>query len=131
MKTGGSSFWNSGAVPLIEPEVLSSIIAAAADIALVVDEAATILSVIVSPSAESFGNLSHWEGRPVVDFLAEDSVDKFQSAADAPSKLIELKKVSSYRQASFVEDGGWATLPGNDKAESGVARACAKLLGDM
>jgi hypothetical protein len=67
----------------------------------------------------------------VVAVLAPICVDKFQNAADAPSKLIELKKVSSYRQGSFVEDGGWATLPGNDKAESGVARACAKLLGDL
>ncbi len=80
MKSGGNSFWNSGAVPLIDPEILSSIIAAASDIALVVDEAATILSVIVSPSAETFGNLSHWEGRPLVDFLGVDSIDKFQKA---------------------------------------------------
>ncbi len=80
MKSGGSSFWNSGAVPLIEPEFLSSIIASASDIALVVDENAAVLSVLVSPSAESFGNLSHWEGRPVVEFLADDSIDKFQRA---------------------------------------------------
>ena len=80
MKSGGSSFWTSGAVPLIEPEIISGIIAAASDIALVVDESATILSVIVSPSADGLGNLSHWEGRPVVEFLAVDSIDKFQKA---------------------------------------------------
>lgn len=80
MKSGGNSFWTSGSVPLIEPEILSSVIAAASDIALVVDEAATVLSVIVSPSAESFGNLKHWEGRPVLEFLAEDSIDKFLRA---------------------------------------------------
>ncbi len=80
MKSGGSSFWNSGSVPLIEPETLSSIIGAASDIALVVDEATNILSVVVSPTAESFGNLSHWEGRPLVEFLAIDSIEKFQNA---------------------------------------------------
>ncbi|MFK7876962.1 MAG: transcriptional regulator PpsR [Paracoccaceae bacterium] len=80
MKSGGSTFWNSGAVPLIEPENLSSIIAAASDIALVVDQSTVILSVIVSPSAESFGNLSHWEGRPVVEFISDDSINKFQRA---------------------------------------------------
>ncbi len=80
MKTGGSSFWNSGAVPLIKPEFLSSIIAAASDIALVVAEDSTILSVIVNTTAQSFGNLSHWEGRPIADFLADDSVEKFRKA---------------------------------------------------
>lgn len=80
MKTGGNNFWDSGAVPLIEPEFLSSIIAAASDIALVVSEDGMILSALVSTSAESFGSLSHWEGRSVIEFLADDSVGKFQRA---------------------------------------------------
>jgi transcriptional regulator PpsR len=80
MRSGGDSFWTSGAVPLVEPETLSSIIAAASDIALVLDGQATILSVIVSPAAEGIGNLSHWKGRPIVDFLANDSIGKFQKA---------------------------------------------------
>lgn len=80
MTTGGTGFWKSGAVPLIDPESLSEIIGAASDIALVIDETAVIQSVVVSPSAESFGNLSHWEGRPLIEFLAEDSIEKFRKA---------------------------------------------------
>lgn len=96
MKSSGSNFWNSGAVPLIKPEFLSSIIASAADIALVVAQDGTILSALVSPSAESFGNLSHWEGRPVIEFLTDDSVGKFQKAharhlsGDHSGKPIEI-----------------------------------------
>jgi len=39
--------------------------------------------------------------------------------------------VSAYMQGSFVEKGGWATSPGSDKANSAVAQACAKMLGDL
>ena len=96
MTTDGSSFWTSGSVPLIEPEFLSSIIAAASDIALVVSAEGTILSVLLNAQDDSFGNLSHWEGRPVVEFLTDDSIDKFQYAHDAymsghpPKKPLEL-----------------------------------------
>jgi hypothetical protein len=50
---------------------------------------------------------------------------------DVATNLTELKKVSSWQQGSFVEKGGWATLPGSDLANSAVAEACAKLLGSL
>src|SRR2546429_1669239 len=67
----------------------------------------------------------------VVAVLAPICVDKFQRAANATDNLIELKKVSSYMQGSFVEKGGWATSPGTDKANSAVAQACATMLGTL
>jgi hypothetical protein len=63
--------------------------------------------------------------------LAPICVDKFRRAAGAEANLAELKKVSSWQQTSFVENGGWATLPGSDVANSSVARACAEMLGDL
>ncbi|WP_299048979.1 transcriptional regulator PpsR [uncultured Tateyamaria sp.] len=96
MTTDGSNFWTSGSVPLIEPEFLSSIIAAASDIALVVSAEGTILSVLLNRQDDSFGNLSHWEGRSVIDFLTDESIEKFQHAHDAymsgqpPRKPLEL-----------------------------------------
>ena len=80
MKSGANSFWNSGSVPLIEPEFLSSILRAASDIALVVAEDGTVLSVVCSDQSDGFGDLSHWEGSPLVDFLSVDSVEKFRKA---------------------------------------------------
>ena len=80
MTTGDNNFWTSHAVPLIDPETLSSVIAAASDIALVVDAATMIQSVIVNPAAEEIGPLSHWEGRPLAELLSDDSIDKFQAA---------------------------------------------------
>lgn len=104
MKTGGSSFWNSGAVPLIEPESLSHIIAAASDIALVVDEGGIVQSVVVSPAADSFGSLAHWEGRPLVDFLAVDSIGKFQKAH---AKHVEGETVDKPLELNHEDNAAW------------------------
>jgi hypothetical protein len=67
----------------------------------------------------------------VIAALAPICVDKFQRAAGAVANLAELKKVSSWQQTSFVEKGGWATLPGSDVANSSVARACADMLDNL
>ena len=67
----------------------------------------------------------------VVTALSPICVDKFQHSAEAATNMTELKKVSSYQQGSFIEKGGWATLPGSDSANSAVARACAELLGNL
>ena len=64
----------------------------------------------------------------VISAMAPICADKFRQQTDVAAKLAELKLVSSWQQGSFVEKGGWATLPGSDKADSGLARACAALL---
>ncbi len=51
----------------------------------------------------------------VVAALAPICVDRFQHAADAVNNFVELKKVSTYMQGSFVEKGGWATSPGSER----------------
>ncbi len=64
--------------------------------------------------------------------LASICVDKFQHASGAAANLAELRKVSSsWEQRDFVEKGGWATLPGNDQANSAVAQACANMLDNL
>jgi hypothetical protein len=66
----------------------------------------------------------------VVAALAPICVDKFQRQEDAAAKLIELKKIVSWNQASFVAAQGWATMPGSGAPKTlAVARACADLLG--
>jgi hypothetical protein len=40
-------------------------------------------------------------------------------------------KVSSWQQGSFVQKGGWATLPGSDSGNSALAQACANLLTSL
>jgi hypothetical protein len=64
----------------------------------------------------------------IVEALAPICVDRFQRAAEAPANLVELKKVSTWQQDTFIEKGGWATFPGMTSPERGVAQACANLL---
>ena len=127
MTTGGSTFWTSGAVPLIEPEFLSSILGAASDLAMVVSAEGMILSVIVNHGADSFGNLDHWEGRPLAEFLTEESIRIFQAAHETylagmmPPRFIELNHSDNatwqypvrYTFHRFGQDGA-ALLLGRD-----------------
>lgn len=66
--------------------------------------------------------------RAVVAVLAPICANKFTQQTDATANLVELKKVSSWQQSSFIEKGGWAIMPGSTAADSGVASACAELL---
>ena len=76
MKTRDSKYWDFGSVPMIEPEYLGSILAAASDIALFVKLDGNILSILVNETEKSLGNLSHWEGRSIRDFLTTESIEK-------------------------------------------------------
>jgi hypothetical protein len=67
----------------------------------------------------------------LVSALSPICVDKFQHSADAAANLTEFKKVNSWQQGSFIEKGGWATMPGGDPANSAVAQACAAVLGSL
>jgi hypothetical protein len=67
----------------------------------------------------------------VVDVLAPICVEKFQHQANAAAKLVAFNKVSSWDRRSVIEKGGWATMPGTDTPNSGVANACAERLGSL
>jgi hypothetical protein len=65
----------------------------------------------------------------VVDALTPVCVAGFEGQPDAAAKLMEFKKIStSWDQSSFIEKGGWATIPGSKTPNSDVARACAQKL---
>ena len=67
----------------------------------------------------------------VVKVLAPICVDKFQQQPDAVANLTALRATSAYQQATFITDGGWATMAGSDKPFSGTAKACAELLNKL
>ena len=79
----GTKYWNSGAIPLIAPEVLGDIIASASDIAVVIADDGQVLSVLINPNHRSFGRLDHWEGRNVRDVLTVESVSKLDAKLEA------------------------------------------------
>jgi len=89
-------YWDTGAIPLIAPDVLGDIISAAADISVVVSDVGRILSVLVNPSHPAAEHLDHWEGRDIRDLLTSECVSKFDAqlerfhTGEATGRAIEL-----------------------------------------
>ena len=52
-------------------------------------------------------------------------VAQFMKQSDHEEKLKELGDISSYQRSNFIEKGGWDKMPGQEKADYGVSRACA------
>ena len=96
MTSRGMKYWNTGAIPLIAPDVLGDIIATAADIAIVVSDVGRVLSVLVNPSHPTFEKLDHWEGRDIRELLTSECVPKFEAqlarfnAGEELGRAIEL-----------------------------------------
>jgi len=64
----------------------------------------------------------------VVDALAPICVERFRQQPDAPAKLTEFSKASTWDRRSIIEKGGWATAPGAATPNSAVSTACAERL---
>ena len=67
----------------------------------------------------------------VAAVLAPICVEQFQQQTDSVAKLAALKATSAYKQADFIEEGGWATMVGSDKPTPGTAKACAEMLKSL
>ncbi len=70
----------------------------------------------------------HSADTAVIAALGPICATQFRNQANADAKLTELKALRSYEQSTFVEKGGWATMPGSETPVSGVAGSCAKIL---
>ena len=64
----------------------------------------------------------------VVVALTPSCVASFLQQPNAATKLAEFRKVDSWRQRQYVEEGGWATPRGDKAPNSGLANACAEEL---
>ena len=64
----------------------------------------------------------------VVERLAPICVHQFNQDPGKDAKLAELKEASSYQRRTFVQDQGWATMPGEEEPDRAVAEECVKLL---
>ena len=52
-------------------------------------------------------------------------VAQFTKSPNYQERLKELKALSSWDRAAFIEKGGWDKMPGQERAGYAVARACA------
>ncbi|UCC88974.1 MAG: hypothetical protein JSV81_06630 [Anaerolineales bacterium] len=64
----------------------------------------------------------------VVERLAPICVYQFTKDPEKDQKLSELKDTSTYQRRAYVEEQGWATMPGEAEPDRNVADACVKLL---
>jgi hypothetical protein len=53
-------------------------------------------------------------------------VAQFAKGPNDQKRLKELKAINSWERAAFIETGGWDKMPGEEKADSTVSRACAE-----
>ncbi len=79
MMSQGDQTWTSGLVPMIEPEVVSEILARISDLGLVVSKVGKVLGVLTNPTFRIENDLSAWEGKQLQDELTVESIPKFEA----------------------------------------------------
>ena len=62
------------------------------------------------------------------EIVAAICVDRFQAGRDAHGQLAALKELQSWSRGSFIEKGGWATMPDKGKPTITAAQLCADQL---
>jgi hypothetical protein len=60
----------------------------------------------------------------VLSARAAICVAQFTTAPNDQRRLKELKAINSWERTAFIEKGGWDKMPGEEKANYTVARAC-------
>lgn len=76
--------------------------------------------------AQDAGDASRYELASVI------CVEKFLAAPNAKAQLAELQAIdSSYRQRQFIDEGGWATMPGQEKGARQTSEICAAVLDKL
>jgi hypothetical protein len=63
--------------------------------------------------------------KSVADRLTPICVMQFNQDAEKSQKLEELKATDSWKRDTYVEEHGWATMPGEEKPDAKIAEACA------
>ena len=58
-------------------------------------------------------------------------VAQFMKDPNHEEELREFGELDSWKRADFIENGGWAKMPGQEEPVYGVARACADGLAPL
>lgn len=64
----------------------------------------------------------------VVKRLAPICVSQFNEEPEKDRKLAEMNEISAWQRTDYVSKQGWATMPGEQEYDRGVASECARLL---
>lgn len=66
--------------------------------------------------------------KAVKDNMATICAAQARSSPDSEVELKKLAELSSWKRREFIETANWATMPGSESAQSGVAELCATKL---
>src|SRR4051812_14583013 len=69
--------------------------------------------------------------RAVFSNEAEICVGQFTEEPDYQAHLKEFKALDYTAQIAYIEKGGWSKMPGEDKADEQVTRACGDKLNAL
>ena len=98
------TIWKFGSIPMIDPEHLGLVLATSSDIALLLNSDTKISSILVNNAEKSYGNLNHWIGRKITDFLTTESIPKIVTAID---KLESDETVLYGLELNHVDNAQW------------------------
>lgn len=67
----------------------------------------------------------------VMNRLAPISIAQFMLDPNKEERLTDLKKLDYWKRGEYVQKQGWATMPGDKEADSGLADECARRLVEL
>lgn len=82
--------------------------------------------VVTSGSAQK--NAEEMTEQAVIDQLAPICVEQALHDPNKEERLKKLKATNSWERNRYVEEIGWATMPGSESPVRGVADECAERL---
>ena len=95
--------------------------------------ASVVLTIIIG--FVSAGWVTDRASRKLTEAMADDAkrlalicVAQFNQDPAKAVKLEALTQASGYERLNYVQDQGWATMPGEERPERWVADECVKLL---
>jgi len=85
--------------------------------------------VVTSSTAEAEGKQMAKEA--VLENLVPICVEQYLQDPNKVERFGELKEKSSYQRDDYVEENGWATMPGSESPVRGLADKCAKQIIEL
>ncbi len=82
-------------------------------------------------SGAAAANSEEMAKEAVVENLGPICVEQYLQDPNKLERFAELKKKSSYQRDDYVNEIGWATMPGAESPVRGVADACAKRIMEL
>jgi len=82
--------------------------------------------VVTSGSAQA--KAEQMAEKAVIDRLAQIAVAQFLQDPNKKERLKELKETGDWQRSRYIEEGGWATMPGSESPVRGVVDECVRRL---